>query len=297
MVKQSKEERATQKALHYQANRVELAAKQKLYCAKNAEMIREKAALYRAKNAETIKENAARHRAKMIIKNPHWSRDYKRANPRVVENAAIYRARYPRARNPEKAAIYMARYRKLHPEKRSEYERNRRHTDPVYAVSHRLRDRLRYCLRERGTKKLAPSQTLLGCSWQEAVDHLESNDRGLKLLDANVHVDHIRPISSFGDLTCLTQQFLVNHWCNLQLLPAVENLQKGADFDYDAWSITDAGRMLLALECELRAAAANAVSGGVLRETDEDDDDEASDDEDSDDDDDEDSDDDDDSGE
>ncbi|KAJ1466296.1 hypothetical protein T484DRAFT_1862065 [Baffinella frigidus] len=285
MVKQSKEATAAQKARWWQANRAEIAAKRKLYRAKNAETIKENAALYRAKNAEkSAAYKALYHRANRAELAAKQTL-YRQANrAKLAAKQKLYRAK-----NAVSVNIYMARYRKLYRAKNADLHairnKQRYHTDPVYAASCRLRGRLIHCLRTRGAKKLAPTKALLGCSWQEAVDHLESNDRGFKILDPGIEIDHIRPMSSFGDLACLTQQSLVNHWSNLQLLPMTENRQKGADFNYDAWSITDAGRILLALECELRAAAANAAVSGGLRETD-DDDDEDDDDEDSDDDDD-----------
>ncbi|KAJ1464248.1 hypothetical protein T484DRAFT_1758242, partial [Baffinella frigidus] len=158
-----------------------------------------------------------------------------------------------RAKNKEKIKQQYQKWRSLHPS----YHIDKRANDPVYKLAKNTRCRLESCMRAWGFKKASSTQKLLGCTWQQGVDHLDGNDRGLKMSDQGVHIDHIRPLSSFN-LHCKVEQTMANNWCNLQLLPAVENLQKGADFNYDAWSITDAGRMLLALECELRAAAANA---------------------------------------
>jgi hypothetical protein len=220
MVKQSKEERAAQQALYYQANRVELAAKQKLYFARGNTEKRAayKALYYRANRAE------------------------------LAAKQTLYRQATYAARSKEQNPGGQAERAKRYAVKANHRRAFRRRNDPVYAVSCRLRFRLWKCLKTAGAKKRVSTEALLGCSWQEAVDHLESNDRGFKIMDPGIEIDHIRPISSFRSLTCLIQQRLVNHPSNLQLLPAVENRQKSDSFDYSTWAATDAGRLNLALE-------------------------------------------------
>jgi len=98
-----------------------------------------------------------------------------------------------------------------------------------------------------GFKKAARTKELLGCTWLYAVEYLEKNDRGLTVTDKDIHLDHVRPLSSFKNLHCKFEQRTANHYLNLQLLPAKENLQKHAKFDYDSWAASDAGKQLLEL--------------------------------------------------
>jgi hypothetical protein len=84
------------------------------------------------------------------------------------------------------------------------------------------------------------------------VEHVESNDRGLKITDENIHIDHLRPLASFKNLHCEFEQRTANHYLNLQLLPAKENIKKSAKFDYDSWAASDSGKQLLELNRKWR---------------------------------------------
>jgi hypothetical protein len=136
--------------------------------------------------------------------------------------------------------------------KRNTARNERRRTDPQFALKDRLRCRLRKALRNVGFRKTASTEKLLGCTWTHAVEYLENNEHGYKLLDKDVHVDHVRPLDSFTNLACEFEQRTANHYLNLQLLPAKENLQKHSKFDYDSWAASDAGKQLLELNREWR---------------------------------------------
>ena len=78
--------------------------------------------------------------------------------------------------------------------------------------------------------------------------HLESNSRGLKLLDLKNRIDHTRPLHSFKKLHLPSVQLMANHILNLQLLQKAENLAKSAKFDYAEWSIAENWIKLLQLD-------------------------------------------------
>jgi hypothetical protein len=143
-------------------------------------------------------------------------------------------------------------YNQKNREKANTRDRERRKNDPHYVLKKRLRERVRSCMRSRGFKKTGKTQALLGCSWDKAVIHLENNERGLKMTDKGIHVDHIRPLASFKDLSSAWEQKTANHYLNLQLLPAKENISKNASFNYESWVISESGKALLALNREWR---------------------------------------------
>ena len=73
--------------------------------------------------------------------------------------------------------------------------------------------------------KPADTQTLLGCTWEEAKSHFESLFlEGMGWSNhGEWHIDHIRPVSSFGP----NELKLMNHISNLQPLWARDNIKKG----------------------------------------------------------------------
>jgi hypothetical protein len=230
------EETRIRKAQYYQDNRVQIQAKRKLY---------------RANNQEKVKLQDYTKDLKWRRKNANYYRDWQRANPESVKKSK-------------------ETFKRLHPGKQAEYDhkhapsavvrcRTRRHTDPMYALKLRVRRRLRSVLKVCGATKHYKTSEVIGCSWDEAVEHLQNNDRGFKFMDKDMHVDHIRPMNAFENLECPIQQRLANHYLNLQLLPAKENLQKQAKFDYESWAASDVGLKLLALEREWREAATHVA--------------------------------------
>jgi hypothetical protein len=94
-----------------------------------------------------------------------------------------------------------------------------------------VRAGLRRLMETMGLTKDTESEKLLGCSYEELIIHLNTNDRGLIYnMDGPVlHIDHIRPISNFN-IGCRLELLEACNWNNLQLLLGTENVQKGASF-------------------------------------------------------------------
>lgn len=112
-------------------------------------------------------------------------------------------------------------------EKRNARERARYASDPQYAIEKRLRASLTQALRRAGVRKTTKSFDLVGCSLQDLKRHLESRFLpGMSWDNGDVHIDHIRPVSSF-DLTDPEQQHQCFHFTNLQPLWKRDNLRKG----------------------------------------------------------------------
>jgi hypothetical protein len=83
----------------------------------------------------------------------------------------------------------------------------------------------------QNTIKTKKTLELLGCSWQEARDHIQSQFKeGMTWENHGFygwHIDHIIPCSSF-DLTDLEQQKKCFHYTNLQPLWWKDNISKGS---------------------------------------------------------------------
>jgi hypothetical protein len=90
-----------------------------------------------------------------------------------------------------------------------------------------------------GVQKAECTEAMLLTSRQECRHFLESFCQfpGLNVKSDAVHVDHVRPISSFNlsDPLDVAECF---SYANLQLLPAGVNLSKGKKFDAEAHAET-----------------------------------------------------------
>lgn len=154
-------------------------------------------------------------------------RAYQNARLALPHNSAKVRER-AKARRGEPG--YYARY--------EEWRRARMAADPLFAAKCLARNAVRGAFgrtRKHGFRKGSRTQTLIGCSWQELIDHLAALCYGGMTIDdvlandGRVHIDHIVPIA-----TAETEEDVVrlNHYTNLQPLWAEDNLEKGDRTDW-----------------------------------------------------------------
>lgn len=108
--------------------------------------------------------------------------------------------------------------------RRREYLRQRYSSNLTYRIMQRLSSRVRGAMR-RGVVKSVSTQRLLGCSPQELIERWNACHGSNWATEGNLHIDHVRPCSSF-DLADPAQQQVCFNWRNLQLLPAEENVKK-----------------------------------------------------------------------
>lgn len=86
----------------------------------------------------------------------------------------------------------------------------------------------------KGNPRASTTKKLLGCDWQTAVQHIERTfGPGMTWKNHGLvwHIDHIKPCAKF-DLTDSEQQRACFHYTNLQALPVLENLKKGAKWTH-----------------------------------------------------------------
>lgn len=111
--------------------------------------------------------------------------------------------------------------------------RIKRQTNLAYNIETKLRSRLRGALREGGGIKKQRTEALIGCSFKEFREHLESKMKpGMtmeKVLSAEIVLDHIIPCSLF-DLTNQEEQQRCFHYSNIQPLWKFDN-----DIKYDRY--------------------------------------------------------------
>lgn len=103
--------------------------------------------------------------------------------------------------------------------------------DPQFRISRTCRFRIWKTL--RGLRKPSGSSDLVGCTWQELVEYIQSKFEPWMTWDnygSKWHVDHIKPCAAF-DLSDEKQQQACFHYTNLRPLRAVDNWKKNSKFN------------------------------------------------------------------
>jgi hypothetical protein len=116
-----------------------------------------------------------------------------------------------------------------HRETKREYQKHKRHTDPIYKLISNFRTAIYQVLKENNVQKNGHYFDVLKYTPEELMSHLES-----KFIDGMTwdnyggwHVDHIKPISSFNIIEIADEEFM-KCWGldNLQPLWGMENIRK-----------------------------------------------------------------------
>jgi hypothetical protein len=168
-----------------------------------------------------IRENKPDRKAKNKKRNQEW----RQKNPDKVKEYAIKHTNKWRKENRE---IYLEKKRKWN---KHLYENNIN-----YKLGGLLRTRIWSSLKKQGLKKKDSTMSVVGCSKEELIKHLESQFKeGMSWENWSLngwHIDHIRPCSSF-DLSDPAQVKECFHYSNLQPLWAIENLKKSDSWEAD----------------------------------------------------------------
>lgn len=138
---------------------------------------------------------------------------------RNKDNVAKYQKEYA-TKNKEKLKEYIHQYRKENKDKISKVQQNKRNSNPILKLNHNISNLIRQCLRRKGYTKRSKSFNIIGCSYQQLLEHLNNNIYGFVYEDGLYDIDHKIPVSS-----AKTEEELLelNHYSNLQLLPRLYN--------------------------------------------------------------------------
>jgi len=172
-----------------------------------------------------IKEYQKQYREKNIEKRKEFAKEYYQNNKEKLKK----KKREYYEENKEIILIKIASYQKENKNKinkvKNEYRKNRRDNDSLYNLKHNLRTLISSSFKEKGLKKNSKTCDILGCSFDEFKQYLESKfedwmnwgNKGLYNGELNYgwDIDHIIPISS-----ATTEEDIVklNHFTNLRPL-------------------------------------------------------------------------------
>jgi hypothetical protein len=222
--KNKKEELKIKSKAYREANKEEEKMRSKSYYEQNKDRIKSRVTQYHKHNREQIlikkknkyKSNKESHKTSC----KKWADNNKEL---IAANKKNYRES-----NKEKIKEYAKHYYQHNKEKikRNVWLNHKRRllTDKLYATKHKLRILIYNSFKRIAQNKPTDTLSLLGCTWEEAKAHFESLFReGMSWENhGEWHIDHIRPVSSFG----MDELHLMNHISNLQPLWAKDNLSK-----------------------------------------------------------------------
>lgn len=193
--------------------------------AKNRDKVAAQNKKYREENKEKIK---ATHKAWRDRNREHLN---DKQRERYKENPQAFKERKDRYVASHRAQVDESnrRYREENKQKRTDYERNKRHDDPVYRFRSSFVCLIRgYCRKKNytGNKR---TWEIVGCDFDALLAHIQSQfENGMTLEnyghgEGKWNIDHIIPIS-----TAKTDEDIerLNHYSNLRPMWSLDNCKK-----------------------------------------------------------------------
>lgn len=126
--------------------------------------------------------------------------------------------------NKEQKKEYAKQYRQSNNEKikewKKQYLKQRRGNDSLFKLKNNISCLVRKSIKNQGYSKNSKTFEILGCSFEHLMNWLDFE----KWNNEDCHIDHIIPVSLAKNED---EVLLLNHYTNLQVLSAEDNLKKG----------------------------------------------------------------------
>lgn len=235
----NKQKLKEQRKEYYEKNKDKFAERSKEYRENNKELIKSDKKNYYKKNKEKISEKSKEYCENNKEKNNERSKEYYQLN-KQKRNEYIKKYRENnKEKLKEKNKDRVKEYYQLNKENRKEYrlnnkenrnnrEKERRNGDSLYNLKCVIRSNISQCFKKQKTKKQSKTQDILGCTFNEFKEHIESkfedwmnwnnhgNWDGIPTeLNKSWDLDHIIPISS---AQIEEDVYKLNHYTNFQPL-------------------------------------------------------------------------------
>ena len=228
--KNNKESDQEKKKDYYQKNKEEIKRKSKKWCENNKERSKEYHTEYRKNNRQKYKKSNQKYYENNKELLQERNKIYREKN-KEKENGRVKKWR---ENNKERSKEYHTEYRKNNIERirkrDSEYLRNKREVNPLFKLSSNIRTYMRSSITKGGYTKKSKTFEILGCSYEEFREHIESHwedwmnwdNYGLYNGEENYgwDLDHIVPLSS---ALCEEDIIHLNHHSNIQPLCSYVN--------------------------------------------------------------------------
>ena len=153
-------------------------------------------------------------------------------NKRHYEKNKDARAEYYRTNKADRCEYRKQYYHANKPDmvqKVVGYARERRANDPLFRLTHNIRGLIGNSFRRGGFSKKSKTAEIIGCSFDEFHQHIESQfTDGMSWdLMGDIHIDHRLPLSA---ATTEAELLVLNHHRNLQPMWATDNLAKSDSY-------------------------------------------------------------------
>lgn len=216
-----KECESKRKKKWYEINKERLSNEAKIKYNQNKESILVKSKTYRLENKDKLKKRNKEYYEKNKVKITKRNSDYVKNN---FEKTKEYKKKWA-GKNSEKLKEKRKKWRYENKDLIKLKHEERIKSDPVYAITCKLRKAILKTFRERAFTKNSKTIEILGCSFEEFKLYLESkfedwmtwDNRGLYNSSFNYgwDVDHIIPLSTAETIEDIIK---LNHFTNLQPL-------------------------------------------------------------------------------
>lgn len=182
---------------------------------------------------ERRKEYYKKNREKSLKR----SKEYREKNKKeILKREAIYRNKNKKKRNMQNREYYQKHKKELQKKSYLRYKK-RKENDSLYKLKDQTRRMIKDVFRRKKYKKNSRTEAILGCNYDVFINYLLQtfkNNYGYEWNGTEkIAIDHIVPLAS-----AKTEEEVIklNHYTNLQLLKAEDNLHKGAKLD---WRLDD----------------------------------------------------------
>jgi hypothetical protein len=192
---------------------------------------------YRKNNKEKIKESNKKNSERL---KEYQKEYYKNNTNNVKQNQKKYRENNKdkikeqnkkwRQNNKEKLNEKMKDYYKNNKEKINEYIKKKKQVNELFKLTNNIRSLIYSAFKNKGYKKNTKTNNIIGCSFEELKNHLESQFKpwmsweNYALYNGELNygwdIDHIIPVSSARNEEELLK---LNHYTNLQPLCSYYN--------------------------------------------------------------------------
>jgi len=215
---QNKERKSKRDKKRYQENKEEIKKRTNQYYHENIEIIRERRKVYYHKNADDIKRRVRQWEQENI----DYVKNRKRKKYEENKNEILEKQKEYYNNNRDKILKRGLEYRKNNADKIKENKlkyHERKKNDPVYKYSRLLRSNIRSSYKRNGFRKSNNTEQILGCTLTWFFKEWLNDQYN----PPKTHIDHIVPVSLAKNKD---EVFALNHFSNMQVLDANDNLRK-----------------------------------------------------------------------